>query len=234
VWRGSGRMVHGVTPAMTCAVATGVARMHGHASPACMAWRAAGSPPPSTATTRPHSPPRTHARHACTAHAHTLGTHAWHPQRATSALPPAAQHTTAPLAADTAVGAADTAGEAAAVGSATEEAAAASVGAGAASAVATAVATAVVSTHTSGSVKEPAYKTLIRTPYVQISQALYDPYKRVGLAEPLVNTHALHARHTHARTVCSTVCTHAHRHSREIVTEKLWTADLDRLSLVIK
>jgi hypothetical protein len=37
----------------------------------------------------------------------------------------------------------------------------------------------------SGSVKEPAYKTLIRTPYDQISKALYDPYRRVGLAEPL-------------------------------------------------
>jgi hypothetical protein len=37
----------------------------------------------------------------------------------------------------------------------------------------------------SGSVKEPAYKTLIRTPHVQI-KALSDPYRRVGLAEPLV------------------------------------------------
>jgi hypothetical protein len=35
---------------------------------------------------------------------------------------------------------------------------------------------------TSGSVEEPAYKTLIRTPYVQIIKALYDPYRRVGLA----------------------------------------------------
>jgi hypothetical protein len=34
--------------------------------------------------------------------------------------------------------------------------------------------------------RQPAYKTLIRTPYVQIRKALYDPYKRVGLAEPLV------------------------------------------------
>jgi hypothetical protein len=39
--------------------------------------------------------------------------------------------------------------------------------------------------HTSGSVKEPAYKTVIRTPYVKISKALHDPYRRVGLAEPL-------------------------------------------------
>jgi hypothetical protein len=36
----------------------------------------------------------------------------------------------------------------------------------------------------SGSVKEPAYKTLI-TPYDQVSKP-YDPYKRVGLAEPLL------------------------------------------------
>jgi hypothetical protein len=38
----------------------------------------------------------------------------------------------------------------------------------------------------SGSAKEPAYRTLLRTPYVKISKALYDPYRRVGSAEPLV------------------------------------------------
>jgi hypothetical protein len=40
---------------------------------------------------------------------------------------------------------------------------------------------------TSGPVNEIALslKTSIRTPYVKISKALYDPYSRVGLAEPL-------------------------------------------------
>jgi hypothetical protein len=43
----------------------------------------------------------------------------------------------------------------------------------------------VVAILTSGSVKETAYKTLLRAPYVKISEALYDPYRRVGLAERL-------------------------------------------------
>jgi hypothetical protein len=52
----------------------------------------------------------------------------------------------------------------------------------------------------SGSVEEPAYKTLIRTPYVQISRALYDPYRRVGLAEPLkAEQHSLTCREEHAK-----------------------------------